>query len=57
MSQVVTASRAGTLVERLARGAELLFDMEQRGETDGRYSRWLAAWLELLNEYEELEAA
>lgn len=57
MSQVMTEVRVDTLAERLARGAELLFDMEQRGETDARYSRWLASWLELLAEYEALQAA
>lgn len=57
MSQVMTEARVDTLMERLVRGAELLFDMEQRGDTDARYSRWLAGWLELLAEYESLHAA
>lgn len=57
MSQVMTESRAEALMERLARGADLLFDMEQRGEVDSRYNRWFAAWLDLLTEYEALDPA
>lgn len=56
MSQFMTELRVDALVERLARGAELLFEMEQRGETDARYTRWLAGWTDLLTEYEVLDA-
>ena len=37
---------------RLARGAELLFDLEQRGDTDAEYVRFLRHFETLLNEYE-----
>lgn len=52
-----TLSRRDTLEERLSNGAELLFDMEQRGEIGADYRRWMAAWTELLGEYEALLAA
>jgi hypothetical protein len=55
--QVTTVSRAEELEERLSRGAELLFDMELRGETAGNYESWLQRWQELLIEYESLDAA
>ncbi|MGH2442424.1 MAG: hypothetical protein ACRDFX_04605 [Chloroflexota bacterium] len=45
------------LEERLTRGADLLLEMEQRGELGVEYHRWLAHWLVLLGEYEELAAA
>jgi hypothetical protein len=57
MSQVMTEARVDTLMERLVRGADVLFEMEQRGETDARYSRWLAGWLQLLAEYEALDGS
>jgi hypothetical protein len=57
MNQVLTRPSVEALEERLARGAEVLFDMEQRGETDADYARWLARWEELLQEYETLQAA
>jgi hypothetical protein len=44
------------LEERLTRGAELLFDMEQRGELGTDYERWLAHYVELLGQYQS-EAA
>lgn len=45
------------LEQRLHRGADLLFDMEQRGDTSDEYGRWLAHWTSLLEEYEALEVA
>jgi hypothetical protein len=45
------------LEERLVRGAELLFDMEQRGDVGGEYDRWLHGWTELLEQYEDRQAA
>jgi hypothetical protein len=56
MSQVITAPPAEVLEERLARGADWLFAMEQRGETGPEYARWLQIWMELLAQYEALEA-
>lgn len=43
------------LEERLSRGADVLFDMEQRGEMGVDYQRWLRHWLELLEHYEALQ--
>jgi hypothetical protein len=45
------------LVERLERGARLLFDLEERGERGAEYERWLTGWLRLLAQYELLEGA
>jgi len=39
MAQAVIEGQVATLEERLARGAELLFDMEQRGDTGEEYER------------------
>lgn len=57
MSQVATVSRAEMLEERLLRGADLLFDLEQRGETGPEYQRWLEGWVELLRQYERAQTA
>ena len=57
MSSATLAPAAEALEERLARGAELLFDMEQRGDTGADYARWLQRWVDLLEQYEELQAA
>lgn len=57
MLDTQTQTRRDTLEERLSKGAELLFDMEQRGDTGTEYGRWMSAWSELLSEYEELLAA
>lgn len=57
MSRVLSESRVETLAERLMRGADLLFDMEQRGETGDEYRRWLERWMQLLAEYEAQSAA
>jgi hypothetical protein len=45
------------LVQRLERGARLLFDLEERGECGQEYERWLAGWLNLLAQYESVDAA
>ena len=57
MSAVLTPPAVEALEERLERGVEVLFDLEQRGETDADYLRWLTRWTELLREYETLQAA
>jgi hypothetical protein len=57
MSQAAVEERVETLEERLARGATILFDMEQRGETGAQYSHWYERWAELLEEYESSYAA
>jgi hypothetical protein len=51
------ASPVDVLVDRLNRGVEVLFDLEQRGELGREYARWLQRWLDLLSEYETLQAA
>jgi hypothetical protein len=40
------------LEERLARGMDLLFDMELRGEQSDEYRRYLRFWTQLLAQYE-----
>jgi hypothetical protein len=45
------------LEQRLHRGAQLLFELEERGETGADYQRWLAGYTELLRQYELLHAA
>jgi hypothetical protein len=57
MTQAAVISPIEALEERLARGADLLFDMEQRGETGPDYQRWLEGWVELLRQYESAPAA
>lgn len=57
MSQVATVSQSEMLEERLVRGADFLFDLEQRGETGPDYQRWLEGWIELLQQYEHVLAA
>jgi len=54
LSTVLAEPTAVTLEERLANGAELLFDMERQGTTGANYQRWLWAWLQLLHQYEVL---
>lgn len=49
------ASRAVILEDRLARGIEVLLDLERRGETGKEYRIWLRRWTELLEEYEALD--
>lgn len=57
MIQVPVETSRATLEERLARGVDLLFDMEQRGDFGLEYQRWLSRWIELLEEYEARHAA
>lgn len=47
----VMDSPVPVLERRLAQGADILFDMEQRGDTGEEYCRWLKRWTELLDEY------
>lgn len=54
MITVEAPTRPRELEMRLTRGAELLFDMEQRGDTGEEYGRWLRAWTELLEQYRTL---
>jgi len=49
---LVTTAPVELLEERLVRGAELLFDMERRGEMGQQYTEWLHRWESLLVEYE-----
>ncbi len=42
-----------TLEARLARGFDVLRQREEAGDTGGEYPRWLAAWLDLLGQYEQ----
>jgi hypothetical protein len=46
-----------TLEQRLQRGADLLFLMEQQGDTGIDYQRWLSGYTDLLRQYEILRAA
>lgn len=57
MIQMTEEAQTLALEERLTRGADLLFDMEQRGELGPEYQRWLRRWAELLDQYESLQAA
>lgn len=57
MSVATLAPTVEGLEERLTRGADLLFDMEQRGDTGAEYLRWLQRWLQLLDRYEHLQAS
>lgn len=57
MIDVLPESPVGLLEQRLARGADLLFDMEQRGDTDSEYQRFLLHYEALLEEYERTAAA
>jgi hypothetical protein len=45
------------LEQRLHRGAQLLLEMEERGDTGSDYQRWLAGYTDLLSQYESLHAA
>jgi hypothetical protein len=53
MIQVLPESPMAMLEQRLERGGELLFDMEQRGDMGAEYHRFLAHFLGLLEEYED----
>lgn len=52
MATTESATRPATLEERLRRGAELLLDMEVRGDTGVQYEEWLRGWMELLSRYQ-----
>ena len=54
MIQILPESPTTLLEQRLERGGELLFDMEQRGDTGPEYQRFLAHYLGLLAQYEEI---
>jgi hypothetical protein len=56
MIVAVAGTELQTLEDRLARGADLLFDMEQRGDTGLDYARWLEHYEALLAQYEALAA-
>ena len=56
MLDMHTQTRRDVLEERLTRGVEILFEMEQRGDTGDEYGRWFAIWSDLLREYEQLLA-
>lgn len=49
---MVVMAAASSLEQRLTRGAQLLFDMEQRGETGGDYDVWRERWESMLHQYE-----
>jgi hypothetical protein len=53
MIQMLPESPAAMLEQRLERGAELLFDMERRGDVGADYDRFLSHFLDLLQDYEE----
>jgi len=57
MIQALPQSEIQILEERLVRGAELLFDMEQRGDLGAEYERWLAHYVDLLSRYQSLQIA
>lgn len=42
---------------RLHRGAQLLFEMEERGDLGADYQRWLDGYVELLDQYKSLHGA
>ena len=56
MSTATIMAPRDVLQERLSRGADILFDMEQRGDTGQQYLDWLSRWEAMLREYEELAA-
>lgn len=56
MPTLIDTSRP-VLAERVKQGLELLFDMEQRGETGPEYERWLGHWMSLLDQYEVEQVA
>lgn len=57
MIAMVVEAPTVDLEERLSRGVEFLFDMEQRGDLGPEYRRWLSAWLQLLDRYERQYAS
>jgi len=57
MIQVEAETAADVLEMRLSKGADLLFDMEQRGDVGIEYDRYLRLWQDLLEQYEGAQAA
>lgn len=57
MNAALQTRAVETLEDRLERGANLLFDLEQRGDTGAEYSLSLRTWIELLQQYERAQAA
>lgn len=53
----VLETNVEALEQRLHRGAQLLLEMEERGDTGSDYQRWLAGYTDLLSQYESLHAA
>ncbi len=49
---MVVMLQESSLEQRLTRGAQLLFDMEQRGETGRDYDVWKERWESMLRQYE-----
>ncbi len=57
MIQIEAETAADVLEMRLSKGADLLFDMEQRGDVGTEYDRYLRLWRDLLEQYEGAQAA
>ncbi len=57
MIQIEVETAADVLEMRLSKGADLLFDMEQRGDVGTEYDRYLRLWQDLLEQYEGAQAA
>lgn len=53
---IVMESPVEVLERRLSQGADILFDMEQRGDTGPEYERWLDRWILLLADYEAMHS-
>jgi hypothetical protein len=54
MIGIAPGTEIQALEDRLTRGADLLFDMELRGDTGADYARWLEHYVDLLQQYEQL---
>jgi hypothetical protein len=57
MPGVIEETRIELVEERLRKGAEILFDMELRGELGAQYDRYLQHFTELLERYETRRVA
>jgi len=57
MIQIEAETAVDVLEMRLSKGADLLFDMEQRGDVGTEYNRYLRLWQDLLEQYEGAQAA
>jgi hypothetical protein len=57
MTSATAGGQVDTLEERLTRGADVLFEMERRGEVGRDYERWLRYWTSLLEQYEALQTS